>query len=127
MQSPDDAAVAGPTGVAPVGFVPAGAAPSGGEITTHGAPGNLVLHDFLHNKRAMGGCGVVLLLILFCFVGPLIYRTNQTTVNLGLSNLPPGPGHPLGTDEYGIDILGRLMVGGQSSLELGFSVAIAST
>jgi peptide/nickel transport system permease protein len=41
--------------------------------------------------------------------------------------LPPGPGHPLGTDEYGIDILGRLMVGGQSSLELGFSVAIAST
>ena len=70
----------------------------------------------------MGGCGVVLLLVLFCFVGPLIYRTNQTTVNLNLANLPPGPGHPLGTDEYGIDILGRLMVGGQSSLELGFSV-----
>ncbi len=69
----------------------------------------------------------MVLLILFCFVGPLIYRTNQTAVNLGLSNLPPGPGHPLGTDEYGIDILGRLMVGGQSSLELGFSVAIAST
>ncbi len=72
-------------------------------------------------------CWIVLLLILFCFVGPLIYRTNQTTVNLGISNLPPGPGHPLGTDEYGIDILGRLMVGGQSSLELGFSVAITST
>ena len=41
--------------------------------------------------------------------------------------MPPGTGHPLGTDEYGIDILGRLMVGGQSSLELGFAVAIAST
>ncbi|HTA04709.1 MAG TPA: ABC transporter permease [Streptosporangiaceae bacterium] len=127
MQPPDDAAVAGAAGVAPVGVIPPGAAPSGGEVTTHGAPGNLALHDFLHNKRAMGGCGVVLLLILFCFVGPLIYRTNQTTVNLGLSNQPPGPGNPLGTDEYGIDILGRLMVGGQSSLELGFSVAIAST
>ncbi len=117
MQSPDGAAVAGP-----VGMVPAG-----GEVTSRGSRRNPVLDEFLHNKRVLGGSAVVLLLILFCFVGPLIYRTNQTIVNLGLSNLPPGPGHPLGTDEYGIDILGRLMVGGQSSLELGFSVAIAST
>ena len=75
----------------------------------------------------MGACAVVVVLILFCFVGPLIYRTNQTVTNLALENLPPGAGHPLGTDQYGIDILGRLMVGGQSSLELGFAVAIAST
>jgi peptide/nickel transport system permease protein len=121
MQSPDDAAVAGATIAAPLG-----SAPAGGDLAARGAS-NLALHDFLHNKRAMGGCGVVLLLVLFCFVGPLIYRTNQTAVNLGLANLPPGPGNPLGTDEYGIDVLGRLMVGGQSSLELGFSVAIAST
>ena len=121
MRSPDDAVVAEAAGLAP-----GGAAPAGGDLAARGAS-NLALHDFLHNKRAMGGCGVVLLLVLFCFVGPLIYRTNQTAVNLGLANLPPGPGNPLGTDEYGIDILGRLMVGGQSSLELGFSVAIAST
>jgi peptide/nickel transport system permease protein len=115
MQSPDGAAVAGPVGLTP----------TGGEVTARTR--NLVLDEVLRNKRAMGGCAVVLLLVLFCFVGPLIYRTNQHTVNLGLSNLPPGQGHPLGTDEYGIDILGRLMVGGQSSLELGFSVAIVST
>jgi peptide/nickel transport system permease protein len=116
MQS-DGAAVAGPLGVVP----------EGGEVATREGSRNLALGDFLHSKRAMGGCAVVLLLILFCFVGPLIYRTNQTAVNLNLENLPPGNGHPLGTDEYGIDILGRLMVGGQSSLELGFAVAIAST
>src|ERR1700757_1366946 len=104
-----------------------GTTPEGGEVTTRTGGRNLDLDDFLHSKRAMGGCAVVLLLILFCFVGPLIYGTNQTAVNLNLENLPPGGGHPLGTDEYGIDILGRLMVGGQSSLELGFSVAIAST
>jgi peptide/nickel transport system permease protein len=101
--------------------------PEGGEIVSRTGGRNLVLDDFLHNKRAMGGCLVVLLLVLFCFVGPLLYRTNQTSVNLNLANMPPGSGHPLGTDEYGIDILGRLMVGGQSSLELGFAVAIAST
>jgi peptide/nickel transport system permease protein len=117
MQSPDGAAVTGPVGVIP----------SGGEVTTRAGGRNPFLDELLHSKRAIGGCAIVLLLILFCFVGPLLYRTNQTAVNLGLSNLPPGPGHPLGTDEYGIDILGRLMVGGQSSLELGFSVAIAST
>jgi peptide/nickel transport system permease protein len=117
MQPSDGATVA-----EPVGLVPAG-----GEVAARTGGRNLFLNEVLHNKRAMGGFAVVLLLILFCFVGPLIYRTNQTAVNLGLSNMPPGPGHPLGTDEYGIDILGRLMVGGQSSLELGFSVAIAST
>lgn len=117
MQSPDGATVAGPVVVVPVG----------GEVTSRGGGRNLFLGDLLRSKRAMGGISVVLLLILFCFVGPLIYRTNQTAVNLGISNMPPGAGHPLGTDEYGIDILGRLMVGGQSSLELGFSVAIAST
>jgi peptide/nickel transport system permease protein len=117
MQSPDGTTVANPLGVQP----------AGGEIAGPATSRNLILDDFLHNKRAIGGCAVVLLLILFCFVGPLIYRTNQTITNLNLENLPPGPGHPLGTDEYGIDILGRLMVGGQSSLELGFAVAIAST
>lgn len=116
MQSPDGTTVAEPVST-----------PAGGEIAGPASSRNLILDDFLHNKRAMGGCAVVLLLILFCFVGPLIYRTNQTVTNLSLENLPPGAGHPLGTDEYGIDILGRLMVGGQSSLELGFAVAIAST
>jgi peptide/nickel transport system permease protein len=117
MQSPDGSTVAPPLGVLP----------EGGEIAGPAASRNLTLDDFLHNKRAVGGCVVVLLLVLFCFVGPLIYRTNMSTVNLNLENLPPGGGHPLGTDEYGIDILGRLMQGGQSSLELGFAVAIAST
>ena len=75
----------------------------------------------------MSGTAIVVLLVLFCFVCPLFYHTNQVTVNLGIENSPPGPGYPLGTDQYGIDVLGRLMTGGQSSLELGFAVGIAAT
>lgn len=84
---------------------------------------------FLHNRQAQVGIGLVVGIALLCFVGPLFYHTNQGTAGLNLlqQNLPPGAGHPLGTDQYGYDILGRLMVGGQSSLELGLSVAIAST
>ena len=99
----------------------------GGELRLASGRSGLTLRSFWQNRRAMSGLWVIIFMILFCFVAPLIYRVNLTTVNLNLENLPPGGGHPLGTDEYGTDVLGRLMVGGQSSLELGFAVAIAST
>jgi peptide/nickel transport system permease protein len=102
-------------------------APEGGEVTASGTGTQLSLQAFVHSRRAMTGTVIIVLLGLFCFVGPLLYHTNQVAVNLGIENSPPGPGHPLGTDPYGIDVLGRLMTGGQSSLELGFSVGIAAT
>jgi peptide/nickel transport system permease protein len=102
-------------------------APEGGEIAGARTGSQLSLQAFLHSRRAMTGVAVIVVLGLFCFAGPLLYHTNQVTVNLGLENSPPGAGYPLGTDQYGIDVLGRLMVGGQSSLELGFAVGIATT
>jgi peptide/nickel transport system permease protein len=100
----------------------------GGEVRARSAAsGRISIAEVLHNKRAMSGIGIVVLMGLFCFVGPLLYHANLVTVNPAIADNPPGSGHPLGTDEYGIDVLGRLMVGGQSSLELGFAVGIAST
>jgi len=102
-------------------------APEGGEIAASGVGTQLSVRAFVTSKRAMTGTGIIVLLALFCFVGPLLYHSNQVTVNLGIENTPPGPGYPLGTDQYGIDVLGRLMAGGQSSLELGFAVGIVTT
>jgi peptide/nickel transport system permease protein len=99
----------------------------GGEVIASGAGTQLSLQAFVQSKRALTGTAIIVLLGLFCFLGPLLYHTNQVTVNLGIENSPPGPGYPLGTDQYGIDVLGRLMTGGQSSLELGFAVGIATT
>jgi peptide/nickel transport system permease protein len=87
----------------------------------------LALSAFISNRVAMCGVALVVLIVLFCFVGPLLYRTNQITVRLGLETLPPSGRFPLGTDGSGYDVLGRLMEGGQSSLELGFAVAIVTT
>jgi peptide/nickel transport system permease protein len=101
-------------------------APEGGEVIASGTGAQLSLRAFVTSKRAMTGTAIIVALGLFCFVGPLFYHTSEVT-NLGLANSPPGPGYPLGTDQYGIDVLGRLMVGGQSSLELGFAVGIATT
>lgn len=101
--------------------------PEGGGVEVPVRGRRVGLLRLLHSKRLTGGVLVVLLLVAFCFAGPLFYHASETTVNLGNENLPPGPGHPLGTDIYGIDVLQRLMVGGRASLELSFSVAVAST
>jgi peptide/nickel transport system permease protein len=89
--------------------------------------GQTALRAWLGNRQARIGVGIIVALAAFCYLGPLFYHTNQVTVELNSATLPPGAGHPLGTDGYGYDVLGRLMVGGQSSLELGFSVAFATT
>src|SRR6185437_11700628 len=68
------------------------------------------LEVFIENKLAIVGVTLLVLIAGFCFVGPYFYHTDQVHVNLANENLPPGPGHPLGTDANGYDVLGRLMV-----------------
>jgi peptide/nickel transport system permease protein len=82
---------------------------------------------FAQNRLAVAGLIVVILLVLFCFAGPLVYHTDQVDVNLTNAALRPGAGHPLGTDETGYDELGRLMVGGRVSLAIGFAAAAFAT
>jgi len=101
--------------------------PEGGEVASSGSPWALVARTFAQNKLALVGLGVVLFVILFSFIGPIIYPTDQLNPNLINVNLAPGSGHPLGTDSSGFDILGRLMKGGQSSIEVGIAVGIVST
>jgi peptide/nickel transport system permease protein len=84
------------------------------------------LPSFGTSRLAVIGTGLVAAMAAFSFLGPLVYHTNQVTVQLNLATLPPGAGHPLGTDASGYDILGRLMLGGQSSLELGLGVSAAT-
>lgn len=78
----------------------------------------------VENKLAAVGLGIIVLFILFCYVGPLIYHTDQVHIDLSQATLPPSRAHPLGTNEVGYDQLGRLMVGGQSSLEVGIAAAL---
>lgn len=68
---------------------------------------------------AAGGVALVAVTAAFCFLGPVFYHTDLLHVHLALANLPPGAGHPLGTDSLGIDELGQLMIGGRISLEVG--------
>jgi peptide/nickel transport system permease protein len=98
--------------------------PEGGEVASQGSAVGLVLRGFADNKLALVGAGLVAVITIFCFLGPIFYHTNQVQTRLTDVNLRPGAGSPLGTDSNGYDILGRLMAGGQVSLEISFAVAI---
>jgi peptide/nickel transport system permease protein len=91
------------------------------------AAGRSALRAFGHHRLGLLGLAVIAALAVFCFAGPLVYHTDQVHANIQLTNLAPGPGRPLGTDANGYDVLGRLMAGGQITLEIGLAVAVLAT
>ena len=110
-----------------------GPAPTGGEAQQQLGGGLTIqlVRVFAENRLAIVGVAIIFLAILFCWVGPLFYVTNQTDTQAALlhsvQNAAPGGAHPLGTDDSGFDILGRIMYGGQISLEVGFAAAGIAT
>jgi len=112
---------------------PTDATPAGGEAQQQ-ASGGLTLQIFrvfIENRLAVVGLAIIVFAILFCWIGPLIYHTNQTDAQQALlhsvQNARPSGSHLLGTDPTGFDILGRIMYGGQISLEVGFAAAAIAT
>ncbi len=79
------------------------------------------------NRLAVLGVVIVAVAVLGSFVGPLLYHTNQRRPDLLNSNLAPSGSHLLGTDDLGYDVLGRLMVGGQTSLLVGVAAGVLAT
>lgn len=97
------------------------AAPSAGPVRR-------VLAVFTRSKLALTGAVLLLGLLLLCYLGPLLHPTDQTHTDLSQASLPPGsPGHLLGTTDLGYDMLGRLMYGGQTSLEVGLAAGLLAT
>ncbi|WP_328603786.1 ABC transporter permease [Amycolatopsis sp. NBC_00345] len=86
-----------------------------------------VLSRLFARRTAVAGGVLLLLVVLFCFLGPLLYGTDQSHTDLASARLSPGGGHPLGTDELGYDVLGRLMVAGRTSLVIGVLAGLIAT
>ena len=100
-------------------------APEGGDVGAVQSGWRLALREFMSNRLAVIGFGILVFFVLFCFVGPLIYHTDQFDTNL--RHQPAArPAHPLGTDNHGFDELGRIMKGGQAALEIGFFAAFVA-
>src|ERR1700691_4339098 len=103
-----------------------GGTPEGGELGAIQSGWRLALREFTSNRLAVVGFGILIFFVLFCFVGPYIYHTDQVDTNDLLANLAPSGSHLLGTDGEGFDELGRIMKGGQAALEIGFFAAVVA-
>jgi peptide/nickel transport system permease protein len=114
-----DLITAVPTGMA-------GGSPEGGEVHATASAWQLVMRSFFDNRLSYVGLIILVGLFVFSFIGPHLYHSDLYTATYSI-NEPPGPGHPLGTDPSGRDVLGRLMVGGQASLIIGILSAVIST
>lgn len=96
------------------------------ELAEFISPWRRRLLHFRQHRVGVIALAVLALLYAFAFLGPLVYHTAPDATNPLATNLPPGPGHLLGSDELGRDELARIMAGGQVSLTLGLiSVLIA--
>jgi ABC-type dipeptide/oligopeptide/nickel transport system permease subunit len=101
-------------------------APEGGEVGAVQSGWRLALREFVNNRLAVVGVGLLLFFVVVCFLGPIFYHGNTLQANLIDSHDPPGSGHPFGTDTNGFDVLGQLMRGGQAALEVGFFAAFVA-
>ena len=72
------------------------------------------------NHLAMFGLGFLTFVIVVCLLTPWIAPYGYETQNLRLGASPPSAEHWLGTDNFGRDMLTRIMYGGRVSLLVGF-------
>ena len=99
---------------------------------THPTPlrrGQRIRGGFLRNRLAVLSLFILILLVLTALTGPhLLALLHLDGFETDLFNLkgPPGPGHPLGTDELGRDVLARLILGSQASLSVGLITALTA-
>lgn len=85
------------------------------------------MKKFLHNKKAMLGLAIVVLLVLAVLFIPLFKDMDPyTTDRLAGFNSKPSAAHPLGTDDVGRDLFARLLYGGRISLFVGIMSTIIS-
>jgi peptide/nickel transport system permease protein len=85
-----------------------------------------VVRRLLRHRGAVAGLVVILLFFAAALLAPLLTPYDPLVQDLNRRLQGPSSAHPLGTDDFGRDILSRVMYGARISLTIGFmSVGIA--
>ena len=85
------------------------------------------MKKFLHNKKAMFGVAIVVLLALAVIFIPIFKDLDPyTTDRTAGFNSAPSEAHILGTDDVGRDLFARVLYGGRVSLFVGITSTIIS-
>lgn len=83
----------------------------------------------LVRRRPVAAAAVAVLagVALAALLAPALGLPAPDAIEMTARLSPPGPGHPLGTDNFGRDILSRVIYSGRVSLLIGLGVMVAST
>jgi peptide/nickel transport system permease protein len=90
--------------------------------------GRIIFDRFIRNRAAIIGASALILMFLFCFAGPHIWRIDPNSIPTHIpakgpnaSLAAPSWQHPFGTDDVARDQFVRAMIGGQTSLLVGMT------
>lgn len=72
------------------------------------------------NKWAMGSLAIIILLFLMAIFAPLLMPYNYAEQNYDAVLEPPSAAHPFGTDNFGRDVLSRIIYGSRYTVFIGF-------
>lgn len=87
-----------------------------------------ILAIYLRNPNFTIGLVITFTVVLIALVSLVYTPRDPNAMAISQRLLPPGPGHFLGTDEYGRDLLSRLMAGAITAVTVGLiSVGIGMT
>ncbi len=79
-----------------------------------------VISVFKRSRSASIGLVLVLFMVMVALLAPYISPHDPSTVDISIRRLDPGsPGHILGTDHMGRDLLSRIIWGSRISLQVG--------
>lgn len=86
----------------------------------------LLRKRFLSNKLLVIGSIIFVLLILVALIGPALMTFDPYEMKVAERLQAPGSEHLLGTDEYGRDLMTRIVYGARVSIGVGLAVTVIS-
>lgn len=105
--------------LSPTGDIVISAAPIGGRLSD-------LVYQLRGNAATIVGLAIVGLIVLAAIIGPLVAPYDAYRVDLGQAALAPSPAHPFGTDQFGEDVLTRVMVAARLDLTMAISAVLLS-
>jgi peptide/nickel transport system permease protein len=87
-----------------------------------------IIRTFVQNKAALAGLVISMVVVLTCAAAPFLPLPDPVDQSLSQRFKAPSATHPLGTDNFGRDVLSRVIWGGRVSMLVGvLSVLLAMT
>ena len=88
------------------------------------SPGREVLRRCLRNRLAFSGIGLLCLILAGAVFAEPLSRHDPLAMTVTDRLQGPSAAHPMGTDNYGRDVLSRVLHGARLSLEVGLAVML---